>query len=447
MNQPRPPSWKWTVCGLLLLATMLNYMDRQTLAQLAKTIRDEYGLSNEQIGDMEWGFGLAFAAGATFFGLLVDRLSIRWLYPVVLIGWSCAGIATAYADEIGRWLLGSLPSASEDTAAFHARAAYYGFLACRIALGFFEAGHWPCALVTAQRILSREDRSLGNSILQSGAAIGAIITPLIIIAMVPEPAPGATQAPGAWRPPFVVIGAIGLLWTLPWLLSVRAADLVRRDEILESQPAVTGDSPPTSFWRPFSVLVISVLALNICWQYFRAWMPLFLQDQHGYTLRQTNWFSAAYYIAADVGCITVGFAVRRLIARGWPVHSARMCTFAVCTLLTMCSIAVALSPTGPVLLILLLVLAAGALGLFPNYYAFTQELSKAHQGKITGVLGSVAWIGSASLQKFFGRSIDETKSYATGILVAGLMPVVALLALWLLWEKKRPNVPVTTPSA
>lgn len=433
MSESRPPSWKWIVCGLLLLATMLNYMDRQTLAQLAKTIADEFTLSKEQIGDLEMGFGYAFAAGATFFGLLVDRIGIRWLYPLVLIGWSCAGIATAYAYPLGEQILEWMSPGSGE----QSRAAYTGFLACRIGLGFFEAGHWPCALVTAQRILSREHRSLGNSILQSGAAIGAIFTPLVIIAMVPDQRPGEMLPPGVWRSPFVVIGIAGMFWAVPWLLCVRSGDLARRDEAADVSAEVTANTPRTSFWRPFVVLVVSVLMLNISWQYFRAWMPLFLQEYHGYTLRHTSWFSSAYYVAADAGCIGVGFAVTWLIGRGWDVHTARLSTFAICAGLTALSLAVAFLPAGPLLLFLMLLLGAGALGLFPNYYAFTQELSRQHQGKITGLLGSIGWIGSSSLQRFFGRSIDETKSYATGIVIAGLCPLVAVLAVWLLWEKKK----------
>ncbi len=437
MNEPRPPSWKWTVCSLLLLATMLNYMDRQTLAQVATTICAEYSLTNEQYGNLEMGFGLAFAAGALFFGFLVDRVSARWLYPFVLIGWSLAGIATAYAVEIGSWVLTWLPAPdaadlSLNVAHYESRAAYSGFLTCRVVLGFFEAGHWPCALVTTQTILNRQDRSFGNSILQSGAAIGAIITPWIVLAFLRD-------VPGSWRWPFVTIGCLGALWVIPWLTMVRGNDLVRTQQAEAAVSAHPSDAPPVSVWRPFAALVIGVLMINITWQYFRAWLPKFLQEQHGYSLTEVGVFTSAYYISADVGCISVGVIVKWLAGRGWRVHSARMTTFAVCTLLTMLSVLVAVLPSGPLLLGLLLVIGAGALGLFPNYYSFTQELSKTHQGKITGMLGAVAWVGSALLQPLAGRSIDETKSYATGIVVAGLAPLIAVLALWLLWEKPAAN--------
>ena len=134
----RSPQWKWYICGILLLATMLNYMDRQTLANTITDISKELGLNNEQYGQLEFGFGMAFAAGGILVGFLVDRLSVRWMYPLVLIGWSSAGIATAYADQIGHWL---------QSAGFGGGAppGYVGLMACRITLGLFEAGQWPCA--------------------------------------------------------------------------------------------------------------------------------------------------------------------------------------------------------------------------------------------------------------------------------------------------------------
>lgn len=427
MNEARPPSWKWTVCSMLLFATMLNYMDRQTLAQLATTICNEYHLSNQQYGDLEMGFGLAFAAGALFFGFLVDRISARWLYPSVLIGWSLAGIATAYADEIGAFLLGELGSSVSDID-LHSRAAYLGFMTCRVVLGFFEAGHWPCALVTTHLILSRQDRSFGNSILQSGAAVGAILTPQIINVMVKD-------VPGSWRFPFVVIGCIGAFWVIPWLTIIRGRDLLRSNEPPAPAAAHAADAPPGTFWRPFAALVITVLSINITWQFFRAWLPKFLEEQHGYTRVQVGNFTSAYYVATDVGCITVGIVVKWLAGRGWTVHGARMTTFAACALLTLLSVPVALLSSGPLLLVLLLVIGAGALGLFPNHYSFTQELSMTHQGKITGALGAIAWAGTSPLQRVAGQSIDATHSYAAAIMVAGVMPLAALIGLLLLWDK------------
>ena len=118
---------------------MLNYMDRQTLSQSATDISRELGLTNEDYGKLEQGFGLAFAAGGLVLGFVADRVSLRWLYPAVLLAWSAAGLATGWARNFDE------------------------LMACRVALGFFEAGQWPCALTASQRLLSRRDRRWGTA--------------------------------------------------------------------------------------------------------------------------------------------------------------------------------------------------------------------------------------------------------------------------------------------
>ena len=79
-------------------------------------------------------------------------------------------------------------------------------------------------LITTQRLLEPADRPFGNGLLQSGASVGAILTPLVVQALV-------TGQPGSWRWPFVVIGVVGLLWILPWtwlVAGVRLDPLPRR---------------------------------------------------------------------------------------------------------------------------------------------------------------------------------------------------------------------------
>jgi ACS family hexuronate transporter-like MFS transporter len=445
----RSSGWRYSVCGLLLLATMLNYMDRQTLSQLATTIRAEYHLSHAHYGGLEEGFGYAFAAGALFFGFLADRLSVRWLYPAVLLGWSLAGMATAEAPAIGATLSGWL-GADAAPSADPASQSYLGFLTCRIVLGFFEAGHWPCALITTHVILTRKDRSLGNSILQSGAALGAILTPIIVMTLLPATDAADHYPPGTWRLPFLAIGALGMTWTFPWLVLVRGRDLDRGRSPTEPDDAPHGSSARgrRRWLLMCAALVIVVITINLCWQFFRAWLPMFLEEDRSYTKKQVQWLTAAYYIAADAGCLSVGFTVKWLAGRGWDVHRARMLLFAGCTGLTVLSVAFVILPAGPMLVGLLLVVAAGALGLFPNYYSFAQEPSRTHQGKVSGSLGTIAWVASSRMQKLVGSNIDATRSYAAGIIMAGLAPVAALLAMLVLWPRQgRSNNQTEAPQA
>src|SRR5437867_1382534 len=105
MTNDSSTTWRYGASGLLLLATMLMYMVWLTLSQLGTRICREYSLSNEQFGLLAPVFSYAFASGALFFGFLVDRIGPRLLYPTVVVGWSCAGVATAYSQIIGSWFI------------------------------------------------------------------------------------------------------------------------------------------------------------------------------------------------------------------------------------------------------------------------------------------------------------------------------------------------------
>jgi ACS family hexuronate transporter-like MFS transporter len=464
----RGPAWKWWVCGLLLLATTVNYMDRLTLNQMAVPIMDEFGLQAREYGQLESAFGIAFALGAILAGWLVDRWNVRWVYPAAVLVWSLAGFLTGLAQ------------------------GFASLLVCRFLLGLAEAGNWPCALRTTQLLLKPGERTLGNSILQSGAALGAVLTPLLVLVLY--------RHFGTWRYGFMAVGAVGLVWVAGWLLSVRGADLDlgRRPPAaslagilgwlvllyaadllvhLYASPGwvplagkavvtalgtagivawlarVTRDEdrlPRALFFRRFAVLAVLVVSINITWHFFRAWLPLFLQKQHGYSLEAFSYFSLAYYFCTDLGCLAAGFATLALVRGGVSVHASRVAVFSACALLTAWSVAAAVLPAGPLLLGLLLLIGFAALGLFPNYYSFSQELTVRHQGKLTGALGCICWMAMALLHEVVGDAVERTGSYSAGVAVAGLLPLAGVAALALLWGKApepRPEFPDAEASA
>src|SRR5262249_4691888 len=187
----RSRAWRWWVCCLLLLATMVNYMDRMTINQLSPTILADLKMTEVEYGRLEAGFGFAFAVGALRFGFMVDRWNVFWVYPLAVIIWSAAGFCSGLAG------------------------GFASMLACRVLLGVAESANWPCALRTTQRILPPEDRSMGNGILQSGAALGAVLLPLSLFVLFDE------SRPSTWRNAFFVVGVAGASWVFLWWASVR----------------------------------------------------------------------------------------------------------------------------------------------------------------------------------------------------------------------------------
>src|SRR5690348_5145628 len=78
----RGSTWKWAVCLILLLATMLNYMDRLTVSQLSKQIMEEFQMTETDYGLLDSAFSVAFACGALLIGWMADRWNVWWIYPL-----------------------------------------------------------------------------------------------------------------------------------------------------------------------------------------------------------------------------------------------------------------------------------------------------------------------------------------------------------------------------
>lgn len=407
---PRPTPWRWWVCVLLLLASTLNYMDRLTLNQTATRIKAAFAIDNTWYGVLESVFTVGFAVGTLTAGWLVDRVSVRWVYPAAVLGWSAFGFLTGFAP--GYWVL----------------------FACRFGLGVFEAGNWPCGVRTVRHVMAPSERSLGNAFFQNGTAIGAIVTPAIVYACIEW---AGKDDPAAWQVPFRVIGVVGLLWVALW-----AATIPSRVVSTSAAGPVEGgeDSAPfTALFadRRYWLLVAVVLAVNTSWHTFRVWLPLFLQTQQGYSEKEMRDLTTLYYVVADAGAWAVGLGSLLLARIGMTVHGSRVVSFAACTAFVLGGLALPYLDRGPAQTAVLLAFGFGAFGLFPTYFALSQDLSARHQGKVTGTLGAINAAYLAAVFPLEGLIADATKRYDQVMSAAGLPALLALVAVLWWWPREK----------
>jgi ACS family hexuronate transporter-like MFS transporter len=177
--------WAWGICWLMFASTILNYMDRQALALVNPQIKKEFSLTEADYGWVLAAFMLTYALVQVPAGYLVDRWNVRWAYAGAVVWWSAAGMATAFSPTLGV------------------------FMMFRGVLGIGESFNWPCALRVTRTILPPADRSLGNGIFNSGAAAGAVVTPLIVTYLTVR---------FGWRTSFLAIGGLGFFWVAAWLI-------------------------------------------------------------------------------------------------------------------------------------------------------------------------------------------------------------------------------------
>ncbi len=405
-----------------MLATLLNYMDRQALSQYATDLKAEYNLDDARYGQVEAYFSWAFAVGSIGFGLLADSIGPRRLYPVVLLGWSVAGLATPLMANPD--ITAHFEGPSDDPGA----GPFRWLLLCRTVLGLFEAGHWPCALITARQILIAKDRPLGNGLLQSGATVGAVTIPFYVMVV--------RHLGGGWGVVFQTIGAAGLLWVPIWLVLVRRGDLDGPPASAAGVPVSAPDPTGWVFARMCVVLLAVVGSITVSWQFLRAWLPKYLKESQGFSPDETDVAVAGYYIVAEIGCLLAGVMVKWLVSRGFGVHSARVRGFAVFSVIAAAAALVPVVGGGWIGVGVLWLAGAGILGLHPYYYALAQELPAKSMGALSGMIAAVGWFVAGFVQKELGAQIKATNSYDVGLVIAGLAPLLGLIALVVLWKSE-----------
>jgi ACS family hexuronate transporter-like MFS transporter len=417
---PRSPAWIWALSFALFMATFLNYAHRVVLTQNSVALKAHFATDDAGYGRAEQWFGYGFAAGGLLFGVLADLISIRWLFPILVLAWSVATFGSARAESFDR------------------------FVAWRFVLGLCEAGHWPCSLRMTQRSYPPDRRTLGNGILQAGAAGGQIAVPLLLLSV--------SVTGQGWVRAFDLAAILGLPWIAFWLVLVRESD-VRRPVLRTENPGdlrTTGENVreihELPWYRIFLLprwwlLLLVVVCINVPWHALRVWMPDTLQTHFGYTKPFVDQFTAWYYASTFIGSLFTGWAVAVLCRRGVRVHRARLWLFGLCaTMVGLLSPAMYLLGPGSGLLGVLLVAAFGSLGLSPIYYSLNQEISGRAQGRVGGSLSFILWCVLALMQSSIGELVKRQPAIRPTIFATvALLPLFALVALARLWTSTDPH--------
>ncbi len=452
-------AWKWWLMIVLFLATILSYLDRQTMSLCSAMICDEFELTNEQYGQVVAAFRWAYAATHVPAGFMADHLPIRMTYGLAVGLWSAAGAAAA-------WVFGFRP-----------------LLMTRAALGMGEAFNWPCATRIVANLFPPNDRGLASGIFNSGAAVGSLISPLIIT-------PLAIHY--GWRTAFFLIGMVGFLWVLLWMAATRknspryAAVNAGRDLSLAwraafpliflsigiavpvaairyggaalalvQQPlsSLSEVAPSLNAWLSrgllavlaavvvwtfiakgtkslaFWMLVVVAMTVNPCWYFLNEWIPKYMHDQRGMGYLSAGLVTVPIFLGGDLGNLLSGGIIKYLTMRGWSLRAARGTTLAFCAALIAPVALVTLCQNAVVAVLLLGSAGLGITSIVANYTACQQDLSFANVGMVAGVLGLSSNVCAAMVNPYIGRYVDHTGNYTLIFVLMAVLPAVSVAAI------------------
>lgn len=403
MRRPRLAT-KWKICGLLFLATTLNYLDRQTLSILAPVFQTQMHLDNAALGWLFAVFYYTYTLSHFLVGPILDRSHLRWAFGIAVLAWSTVSMMTGLAT------------------------GFVSLLLFRLLLGIMESANWPAAIRIVARIMPPHERALGNGIFTSGTSVGALIAPSVIL--------GISSALG-WRWAFVVVGALGVFWITAWLFATRSPELASvwqetpGPQIEASGFQLRAFADIVKAPGFFPVLIVSML-VNPCLYFSVNWLPTYFAQQRGLTPgRELGWILTMIYLGLDIGNLVCGTVILRLVRRGYAIFSARRVVFLLATLpLLFC----ATVPYLPLLHQAVSVLVGVNIGLgiwVAMYLTMAQDISQTHVSTSIGVLSGSGSLAGALAMWAVGKVTKATGSFAVPMTVFALAAAVAACAAWI----------------
>ena len=314
-------NFRWVICGLLFLATTINYMDRQVLSLTWKDfIAPEFHWTDANYGTITAYFSIFYAIANLFAGKFIDWMGTKKGYLIAIFVWSLgaclhAGCGWAAMEMEGYNSIAQLGQLTGDAAVALATVSMYLFLSCRMVLALGEAGNFPAAIKVTAEYFPKKDRAFSTSIFNSGASVGALAAPATI--------PLLARAWG-WEMAFIIIGALGFIWMGLWMWlyekphkssRVNQAELnyIEQDsDIAEVQDKKEAKEEKTiSFWKCFTYkqtwsFIVGKLLTDGVWWFFLFWAPAYFSDQFGYTSDSKMGILLIFTLYAIVTVISIG---------------------------------------------------------------------------------------------------------------------------------------------
>jgi len=413
----RTARYRWVVIALLLMNSVINALDRGSLAIANPLIAAELHLSPAQMGILLSAFLWAYALAQLPSGMLIDRFGPRRLITASIISWSLAQMAGGLSRGLGE------------------------FFAARMALGLFEAPNAPSAAAVLTSWFRRDKRGLPISMVFSGGQLGALLGPPLLTSL---------MLTFGWRSMFLICAVAGLVIVTIWTLLYRSPAQfgLAAGEQAEIEAGDHEQSRRMRFrdWRllfrhrTMWGLLCGFGCQNYVMWLFLTWLPGYLEKTHHVSIARAGALAAIPPLVAYFGALLSGPIADFVIGRGVPTLLVRR-TIPIAGMVgvTLCALPLGFGPSLPIALGLISATLFFAHIAGSGCWALVTAI--APQGAVASV-GSImnfgGYVGAAVAPIVTGYTVQATGSFATSLLIGAGMSAIAGCLYWSLIRKPLP---------
>jgi ACS family hexuronate transporter-like MFS transporter len=422
---------RWWVIALIALATVINYIDRQSLNVLWPDISAEL-YPNKSMDERKAIYGwissvflFSYAFGQLIFGKIFDKVGSRIGFVLSIGFWSIATALHAFANSV------------------------MSFSIFRSILGVSEAGNWPGAAKANAEWFPSKERAFAQGIFNSGAAIGGIVSiPVIAFLTIYL----------SWQMIFVVVGLIGLLWLIPWVIFMKAppnkhpwlteeerAYILsgqKKQETKNVEPLEEEYNPSTgkmlSHKESWGVIIASA-AIDPIWWLFVFWIPIYLNDVYGFNVQEIGIYGWVPYVGAMIGAFFGGLLAQNRIKAGWSINKTRKMVITLGCLIMLPALLMLANPGEPInAVIIMAVVLFGFQTAIGNIQTLPSDLfGKNTVGTLSGFAGmsaKFAGVGLTMLVPF----LTSGGNYTPAFIVGAALAFIVMASVWFLCPKIEP---------
>jgi ACS family hexuronate transporter-like MFS transporter len=306
-------NYRYTIMGLLFLATTINYIDRQIIGLLKPILEVEFKWTEKDYANIVFWFQCMYGVGFILSGRFIDKVGAKIGYGIAVFAWSAAAMLNGIVRTTT------------------------GFIFARGALGFAEAGSFPASNKAIAEWFPVKERSLASGIMVSGCTFGPLIAPAGVLWIANT---------HGWRMAFLVTGALGLVWVVAWYFLYNKPHQSARVS-KEELDFITADQTATSNEKAVKIPMPTLLTKKATWGFFIAnfltdaifwfylfWLPSYLTS-NGLSKTQIAFPITIVYAITAVLSISGGWLSSYFIKRGWTVNSSRKTTMFICVALVL----------------------------------------------------------------------------------------------------------------
>ena len=406
----RPTRARFFILFFILLATIINYVDRTNLGIVAPAMSQDLGLDKAQMGQIFAAFGLTYAFALVPGGYIADLLGSRLSYAIALVSWSLATMVQGLA---------------------HSFNTLFG---ARLAIGLLESPAFPANARAVTMWFPTKERGLATSVYITGQYVGTPLFTGLLIWLASD---------FGWRSVFYVTGGAGVLFGLCWYFIYQDPLKSKRANAAELRYIETGGGlvktkEHTAFdWKAIFVLLKYRQILAICLGkfcsnsllvFFTTWFLTYLVEERKMTMIKVGFFQALPFLGATAGILLAGFVSDLLIRRGVSLSAARKAPLIFGTLLAT-TIVLANYVTSDWAVIAILTAAFFAQGIAASSWAAVSEVApRQYIGLTSGITSLAANLAGISTPLVIGYILHATGSFYWALNFIGLVSLIGTLS-------------------